>query len=301
VTSIRSAISRGAGSHDADTDSTGEDVRSYPATALVAGRDARARNPDSRASAGGRPCSAVNGELRARRELPGARGGQPLRRRHQLLPEHRRGEPVVDGHRQRDARRGSRARTPRLSISGDRNSTDGRTCYGRRPHRRAGHLRSDGRPCQAGDLSRAGRPGGAGRPERPHRRRGQERVEPRPVPGLRGPVPAAQRDGPGCGVGAQDARPAAVRRRRSRRPGDLHRDVRRDGQRSPGPLLPGGAPVPVRPYRRGHLGGRPGRRRQGDGGETLRERSRRRQGTQRDDAEIFPRERDLPGRPLAGS
>ena len=65
------------------------------------------------------------GELRARRELPGARGGQPLRRRHQLLPEHRRGEPVADGHRQRVARRGSRARTTRLSTPDDRTGRTG--------------------------------------------------------------------------------------------------------------------------------------------------------------------------------
>ena len=66
-----------------------------------------------------------------------------------------------------------------------------------------------------------------------------------------------------------------------------------------GPVLPGGAPVPVRPHRRGHLGGRPGRGRQGDGGEALRERSRQRPGTQRDDAEVLPGGRHLPGRPLA--
>ena len=104
------------------------------------------------------------GELRARRELPGARGGQPLRRRHQLLPEHRRGEPVADGHRQRVARRGSRARTTRLSTP-DTHTTDRRTCHGCGPRGRAGHLRSDRRPRQAGDLSGAGRPGGAGSPE----------------------------------------------------------------------------------------------------------------------------------------
>ena len=45
------------------------------------------------------------GELGAGRQLQGPRPGQPLRRGHQLLPEHRRGEPVPDGDRQRPARR----------------------------------------------------------------------------------------------------------------------------------------------------------------------------------------------------
>ena len=37
----------------------------------------------------------------ARRQLPRARGRQPLRRRHELLPQHRRGEPGADGDGQR--------------------------------------------------------------------------------------------------------------------------------------------------------------------------------------------------------
>ena len=37
---------------------------------------------------------------RAGRQLQGARPGQPVRRRHQLLPEHRGGEPVADRDRQ---------------------------------------------------------------------------------------------------------------------------------------------------------------------------------------------------------
>ncbi len=40
-----------------------------------------------------------------RRELPGTRSRQPLRRRHELLPQHRRGESFADRHRQRFARR----------------------------------------------------------------------------------------------------------------------------------------------------------------------------------------------------
>ena len=81
---------------------------------------------------------------------------------------------------------------------------------------------------------------------------------------------------------------------------DLRGDVAGDGQRKRGPVLPGGAAVPVRPHRRGHLNGRPGRRRPGDGGEALRQRPGRRRGTQRDDAAVLPRGRHLPGRPLAG-
>ena len=54
--------------------------------------------------------------------LPGARGRQPLRRRHELLPEHRRGQPGADG--------------------------DGERAAGRRPHR--GTHRRPGRPVGAG-------------------------------------------------------------------------------------------------------------------------------------------------------
>ena len=43
--------------------------------------------------------------LGARRGLPRPRGRQPLRRRHELLPEHRRGQPGADGDGQRAARR----------------------------------------------------------------------------------------------------------------------------------------------------------------------------------------------------
>src|SRR6185437_6971332 len=45
------------------------------------------------------------GHVRARLRLQGARAGQPLRGRHQLLPEHRRGEPLAHGDRERVARR----------------------------------------------------------------------------------------------------------------------------------------------------------------------------------------------------
>jgi choline dehydrogenase-like flavoprotein len=46
------------------------------------------------------------GRLGARHRLPGARGRQPLRRRHELLPEHRRREPGADRDGQRGARGG---------------------------------------------------------------------------------------------------------------------------------------------------------------------------------------------------
>ena len=71
--------------------------------------------------AGHRPVRHRPGELRARRQLQGPRPGQPLRRRHQLLPEHRRGEPVADRHRQRPAGRRPPSRE-RLALSDDRAS-----------------------------------------------------------------------------------------------------------------------------------------------------------------------------------
>ena len=46
-------------------------------------------------------------------QLQGARGRQPLRRRHQLLPEHRRGEPGAHRDGERDPRRRAPARTAR--------------------------------------------------------------------------------------------------------------------------------------------------------------------------------------------
>ena len=46
-------------------------------------------------------------------QLQGARGRQPLRGRHQLLPEHRRGEPGADRHRERDPRRRAHRRAAR--------------------------------------------------------------------------------------------------------------------------------------------------------------------------------------------
>ena len=45
------------------------------------------------------------GHVGARQRLQGPRAGQPLRRGHQLLPQHRRGEPGADGDGQRAAGR----------------------------------------------------------------------------------------------------------------------------------------------------------------------------------------------------
>ena len=53
------------------------------------------------------------GELGARPQLQGPRAGQPLRRRHQLLPQHRRREPGADSDGERVARRRPSARATR--------------------------------------------------------------------------------------------------------------------------------------------------------------------------------------------
>ena len=55
------------------------------------------------------------GDLGARRELPRPRGRQPLRRRHELLPEHRRGEPGAHRDGERDPRRRAPARPTGLT------------------------------------------------------------------------------------------------------------------------------------------------------------------------------------------
>ena len=51
--STRSDTSRGATAHSVETDFTGEKVRSNPATADLAGRDIRRRNPVSSCSVSG--------------------------------------------------------------------------------------------------------------------------------------------------------------------------------------------------------------------------------------------------------
>ena len=72
------------------------------------------------------------GDLGPRTRLPRARAGQPLRRRHEHLPEHRRGEPGADGDGELDPRRRPPARadelTPRaatLSAGGRRRARPG--------------------------------------------------------------------------------------------------------------------------------------------------------------------------------
>ena len=57
-------------------------------------------------------------ELGAEHRLPGARAGQPLRRRHELLPQHRRGEPGPDGDGERASRRRPPARSTRVAARG---------------------------------------------------------------------------------------------------------------------------------------------------------------------------------------
>ena len=58
--------------------------------------------------------SVGSGDLRVGHELPRARGRQPLRRRHELLPEHRRREPRADGDGERPA--GGRSPRDRLGV-----------------------------------------------------------------------------------------------------------------------------------------------------------------------------------------
>jgi choline dehydrogenase-like flavoprotein len=54
-----------------------------------------------------------SGHVGSGRELQGARSGQPVRHGHELLPEHRSGEPGADRHRQRHPRRRAHRRTAR--------------------------------------------------------------------------------------------------------------------------------------------------------------------------------------------
>ena len=60
------------------------------------------------------------GDLGARRQLQGPRARQPLRRRHQLLPQHRRGEPGAHRDGQRHPRRRAPHRPARSSRPPDR-------------------------------------------------------------------------------------------------------------------------------------------------------------------------------------
>ena len=67
----------------------------------------------SRAPVGHLPLRQRPGRLGARRRLQGARARQPVRRRHELLPEHRRREPGAHGDGERAACRGPPARASR--------------------------------------------------------------------------------------------------------------------------------------------------------------------------------------------
>ena len=101
----------------------------------------RSRSPGVRAPGGDVPVRLRPGDVGARHRLPRARGRQPLRRRHELLPEHRRRQPGADGDGQRAARRRPPARAPgrRRSHGGRRVSADAQTVVDRRRRlRRAG-------------------------------------------------------------------------------------------------------------------------------------------------------------------
>ena len=85
-----------------------------------------------------RPVRDGPGDLGPRRELQGPRARQPVRRRHELLPEHRRGEPGADGDGQRapggrpPPRAGSVPRRPLASRSGSAQGTTEASDDGRR-------------------------------------------------------------------------------------------------------------------------------------------------------------------------
>ena len=66
-------------------------------------------------------------QLGARRQLPRARSGQPVRGRHELLPVERRGQPGADGDGQRAAGRRSPARSPRRARRGATAAPEGNT------------------------------------------------------------------------------------------------------------------------------------------------------------------------------
>ena len=77
--------------------------RDAPRPPAPAPRVPQERHPGRRRRAPGRhvPLRRRSRDLGARHRLPRARGRQPLRRRHELLPEHRRGEPGADGDGER--------------------------------------------------------------------------------------------------------------------------------------------------------------------------------------------------------
>ena len=157
------------------------------------------RHPDRRlrAPGGHLPVRHRPGDVGARRELQGARARQPVRRRHERLPEHRRGEPGAHGDGELAPRRrppararcGSPLRPERaLGLRGGRGGRRDRLLPARVRHRRLRRGAAPRRRRRAVDRLRAGRdrrrarcaPGrssspAAGRARRPWRSPGRER------------------------------------------------------------------------------------------------------------------------------
>ena len=78
-------------------------------------------------------------------ELQGARARQPVRRRHELLPEHRRREPGADGDRQRAAGRRPPAGAPRRAGRADREPSARRRADALTSNARRARCATDGR------------------------------------------------------------------------------------------------------------------------------------------------------------
>ena len=104
------------------------------------------RDRDRRRGAPGRhlPLRHRSEDLGARHQLQGARAGQSVCGRYQLLPEHRRGQSGADGHGQCDPRRRSSAGTPQSNAEktpmAQRNEIAAVYTRGCHPGRGAGHL-----------------------------------------------------------------------------------------------------------------------------------------------------------------
>ena len=133
------------------------------------------------------------------RRLPGARARQPLRRRHELLPEHRRGQPGAH----RDGQRAAGRRPPARADGRAADATGARACrrmsadgarrrvvivgggfggLGRRARAAARRRRRDaGRSQQPPPVPAAALPGGRRRPLRRRVRRADPRDAPAPA------------------------------------------------------------------------------------------------------------------------
>ena len=112
------------------------------------------RHPAGRGGPPGRhlPVRQRPGHLGARRRLQGPRAGQPLRRGHELLPQHRGGQPGADRDGQRDA--GRRPPAARGSASAHRRpprpaGQDACMEHDRTVLRRGEGARTTSRPCAA--------------------------------------------------------------------------------------------------------------------------------------------------------